>query len=200
MIRLVRLMAAVGVLTTTPTAHALSFPSGAVACLCAVDPGDPIFTGQEDAVFIGTAQELRGDGNLRFIVERWFVGGDPVTWEIPVYSGSTPMDGGFATSSCSVEIQPGNRMLLATRVADGVYLPGACAPHVLMNADNAGMLLNAAVARFGQGIAPGQEPDPRDTLPDDPTLAGLAAGAVGILVLVVVIAVVASARQRREEA
>ncbi len=201
MTRMLRLSAAVALLVATLAAHRLAFPGSAFACVCAVDPGAPIFTGQEDAVFIGTAKELRPNGDLRFIVERWFKGGTPITWEISVFSG-VELDGfgGGMTSSCSVMIDPGDRMILAARRSDqGVYVPGSCSPHATMATEDGARLLNAAVMRFGQGTSPGQAADPRDTLPDDPTLAGLAAGAIGILVLVVVIAVIGSARRRRED-
>lgn len=198
MSHLLRLLMAVALLVGALWGHRLAFPGDALACVCAVEPGAPVFSGQEDGVFIGTARELRPDGNLRFAVERWFVGGTPFTWEILVFSGSQPVPGGEMTSSCSVMIDIGDRMIIAARLSDGVYQPGACAPHAAVASEEGTRLLHAAVARFGQGTSPGQPPDPRDTMPDDPSPAGFVIGMVGILVLVIVIAVVGAARRRDE--
>jgi hypothetical protein len=174
-------------------------PTLVVACSCAApDPAAPVFSGEEQAVFIGTAGQPQPDGTYRFAVERWFVGGNAS--EVNVSSEREPMpDGAVAINTCGLHFEVGDRLIMAAGFADGVYHPGLCSPHAVMQSEEGARLLNAAVATFGQVGPPGQAPDPRDTMPDDPDLAGFALGIVGIVVLVVVVAVVVAARRRREE-
>jgi hypothetical protein len=197
----VRLLLVTTILAGGLAAWTLALPTRALACSCAPpDLASPAFTGEEQAVFIGTAREPLADGSYRFVVERWFKGGSATTWEIKVASEREPMgDGGMAINTCGLHFEVGDRLIMAAGLADGTYRPGLCSPHAVMNSEEGARLLNAAVTAFGQGATPGQEPDPRDRLPDDPDLAGFAVATVGLLVLVVVVAVVASVRRRREE-
>ena len=149
-------------------------------------------------MFIGTAREPLADGTYHFVVERWFKGGTATTWEIKVASEREPMpDGGTAINTCGLHFEVGDRLIMAAGMADGVYTPGLCTPHAVMQSDEGTRLLNAAVSAFGQGTTPGQTPEAE--LPDDPGPAGLALGMLGIIVLVVVIAVAGSVRRRRDE-
>ena len=200
MTRLLRMLATVAVLVAAVSVHRLAFPGGTFACSCvAPDPGAPAFTGVEQAVFIGTAREPLADGTYRFAVERWFAGAATPP-EIKVSSEREPMpDGAMAINTCGLHFEVGDRLIMATAFRDGVYHPDLCSPHATMNSDDGARLLNAAVSTFGQGLSPGQVPDPRDTMPDDPGPAGFAIAVVGILIMVILIAVIASARQRRED-
>ena len=199
--RLVRLVTVVALLVSALSAHRLLLPDGAFACSCvAPDPGAPVFTGEEQAVFIGTARDPQADGTYTFAVERWFAGGTPTSREIRVASDRQPMPGGgMAVSTCGLQFEIGDRLIMSAGFADGIYNPGLCSPHAVVNSDEGAQLVKAAQATFGQGTSPGQVPDPRDTMPDDPGPGGFAIGMVGILILVVVIAVVVSMRRRRED-
>ena len=198
MSRLLRIVAAITFLVGVLSAQRLAFPGGAFACSCAAPgPAAPAFSGEEQAVFIGTAGQPQPDGTYRFSVERWFKGGNAA--EVNVASEREPMpDGAVAINTCGLHFEVGDRLIMAAAQVNGVYHPGLCSPHAAMNTEEGARLLNAAVAAFGQGGPPGQVPDPRDTMPDDPDLAGLALGIVGILVLLVVVSVVVAARRRRE--
>jgi hypothetical protein len=175
----------------------LSLPGSTMACSCvAPDPNAPVFSGEEQAVFVGTAGQPQADGTYRFAVERWFVGGNAA--QVNVTSERIPgPDGAMGIDTCGLHFEVGDRLIMSASVDAGVYQPALCSPHAVVDSEEGQRLLNAAVAAFGQGAAPGP---PVDTpLPDGPDLAGLALGAVGILVLVVLITVVASARRRRED-
>jgi hypothetical protein len=191
--RVARIALAVTFLVSAFALRQLALPGGALACSCA---GEPAITGQEQAVFIGTAGQPQADGTYRFAVERWFVGGNAAAIDVMSEKQVFP-DGATAINTCGLHFEAGDRMLLAATFADGVYHPGTCSPHAAVASEKGQQLLSAAVSKFGQGSSPGA---PVDTpMPDDPDLTGFAIGMVGILVLVIVIGVIAAARRRRED-
>jgi hypothetical protein len=196
---LARIALAVSLLSSALATHHLAFPGGTLACSCvAPDPGAPVFTGEELAVFVGTAGMPQPDGTHAFVVERWFKGGPApvvrVASERVVFA-----DGSTAIDTCGLHFEVGDRLLLTASVdQQGRYGPGLCMPHAVVESPEGQRLLAAAEATFGEGNVPGA-PSAPDDMPDDPDLTGFAIGMVGILVLIVVIAMLAAARRRREE-
>ena len=197
MTRLGRIILAVVLLVGVIATSRLALPGAAVACSCAAPgPGAPAFSGEEEAVFIGTAGRPQPDGTFRFAVERWFKGGN--AREVDVASEKQVFaDGSTAINTCGLHFEVGDRMILAASVAGAAYVPGTCSPHAAVASDEGQRLLNAAVAAFGQGSPPGAPQEP--PMPDDPDLAGFAIGLVGIAVLVILISAAAAARRRRED-
>lgn len=199
MTRIGRVLTAGVLLLGAMFAHRLALPGGTFACSCAAPPlGAPAFTGDEQAVFIGTAGRPQPDGTFRFAVERWFKGGD--AREVDVASEKQVFaDGSTAIDTCGLHFEVGDRVILAASILDGVYVPGTCSPHAAVATDDGQRLLNAAVASFGQGLSPGEQRDPEvveDSGLDLPTFAIFAVAAVALLV---VLPIIVTERRRRNE-
>ena len=204
MTRALRLAAAIVFLVATLSAHRLALPTSVFACSCAApNPGAPAFTGEEQAVFIGTAGQPRPDGTYRFAVERWFVGGDAM--EVNVSSEREPMpDGGVVINTCGLHFEVGDRLIMAAGFADGTYMPGLCSPHAVVASDEGGRLIAAAEAQFGGGFVPNGQPRPSaGDAAFGIDIAGVALGAIGIIVLLALLVVVYAISHRgsaRDEA
>ena len=138
----------------------LAMPDGAYACSCAMpDPRAPALSGDEQAVFIGSAGQPQPDGTYSFAVQRWFVGGDAM--EVKVASEREPLpDGAMAINTCGLHFEMGDQLIMAAGLANGVYQPGLCLPHAVMNSEEGDRLIAAAVAEFGGGFVPNGQPRP----------------------------------------
>jgi hypothetical protein len=193
--QLARLFVAATLLAAALAAWQLALPTSAFACSCAAgDPNAPVFTGEEHAVFIGTAGRPLPNGAYEFAVERWYRGGQAA--QVQVASEREPMgDGGMAINSCGLHFEVGDRFILtAGTPIEGVYAPGLCLPHAVVATAEGARLIAAAEAAFGPGAPPGEVP-PDDAPPavGDAAfsfdLATAALVAVGVIVLLAVIVV-----------
>jgi hypothetical protein len=179
----------------------LSAPALVRACTCAApDPAAPVFTGQEQAVFIGTAGMPRDDGTYEFTIERWFVGGNVARANV-MSERVVFQDGSTTINTCGLHFEVGDRLIMSATMDGTTLVPGLCSPHAVVNSEEGQRLLNAAVATFGQGSSPGQpgepgQPEPGvDPVLDLPTFALL----VLAVVLVVGLIVVVNARRERQD-
>ena len=201
MTRRLRLVLAAILTFAALSAAQLSLPGATRACSCvAPDPNAAVFTGQEQAVFIGTAGMPLQDGTYEFTMERWFVGGNveraKVMSERQVFA-----DGSTAINTCGLHFEVGDRLIMSASMDGTTLVPGLCSPHAVMNSEEGQRLLNAAVAAFGQGAPPGQPADPgRPEVGEDPVL-NLPAFALVVLavILIVGLVVVVNARRERDE-
>ena len=157
MSRLARMVLAVGLLVATLAARQLALPTSVFACSCAAtDPGAPAFTGEEQAVFIGTAGQPQPDGTYRFAVERWFVGGNAA--EVNVSSERGDADGAMAINTCGCS-RSCDRLIMATRFAAALPARPVLAPAVI--AFEEAPARRGATARTGRERSKGQRPAPR---------------------------------------
>lgn len=165
------------------------------ACSCIpTEPGAPIFSGEEGAVFVGTAGAEDARGRVAFAVERWYRGGsEPV---VLVQSAREVFaDGTSVINTCGLTFEPGVRMIMVAGWSEGVLIPGSCAPHASVDSAEGQRLVVAAVDAFGEGTTPG-EPPPEVVPPDADsidvaTIAFVLVGAVLALGLVALIVAVA---------
>ena len=202
--RIARIVLMALLLVSALAARQLALPTGAFACSCAgPEPGAPAFTGEEQAVFIGSAGQPQPDGTYRFSVQRWFVGGNAL--EVTVASEREPMpDGAVSINTCGLHFEMGDQLIMAAGLSNGVYQPGLCLPHAVLNSEEGDRLLAAAEATFGAGAPPGQVP-PGEAPPGTSSaaftfdLATVALVAVGLVVLLALI-VVGYAMTRRGSA
>ncbi len=196
MSRLLRIAFAIAFLVASLSAHRLAFPGGTFACSCvAPEPGAPVFSGEEQAVFIGTAGQPQPDGTYVFAVQRWFVGGDAM--EVKVTSEREPMpDGAMVINTCGLHFEVGDQLIMATGFADGVYRPDLCSPHAVMNSDEGARLLEAARAKFGDGAPPGARPSGVTDGASGFDLATAALIGVGLIVLIALFVVGYAATRR----
>lgn len=200
MTRIARILAAVVFLVAGVSAYRLVLPDGAFACSCAApEPDAPVFSGEEQAVFVGTARQPQPDGTYRFAVERWFAGGDAM--EVSVSSEREPMpDGGVRINTCGLHFEVGDRLIMTTGFADGVYHPSLCSPHAVVASDEGGRLVAAAAAEFGPGFEPNGQPRPAvGDAAFAVDIAAVALGAIGIIVLLAVLVTVYAVSHRGAE-
>ena len=162
MTRLTR-AAAIAVLFAAGMATArLALPSNAFACLCAMPPNANAFTGQEDAVLLGTVGAPEARGLFAFHVERWFKGGSDAI--VPMHSAMQPVGNGpVSFNTCGLDLQVGQRLILAASRDDLSLSPSACSPHADANSPEGGALIAAATQAFGAGLAPGELAGPGPT-------------------------------------
>jgi hypothetical protein len=165
------------------------------ACSCVpTEPDAPILSGEESAVFVGTAGAEDARGRVAFTVERWYQGGsEPV---VLVQSAREVFaDGTSVINTCGLTFEPGVTMIMVAGWSEGVLIPGSCAPHARIDSAEGQRLMVAAVDAFGEGIAPGEPPP--DVVTEDngsidvATIAFLLVGAVvalGVLALIVAVA------------
>ena len=198
--RLSRLAIVVGLLVGALAASQLALPTSTFACSCmAPDPAAPIFTGEEAAVFVGTAGQPLPNGAYEFAVERWFVGGNaPV---VQVASERQPMpDGGMAINTCGLHFEVGDRLIMAAGLADGIYQPALCSPHAVVASDEGARLIEAATTTFGAGAPPGEQPPGETTGVGDAAfaidIAGIALAGIGLIVLLAVLVTVYAVTHR----
>jgi hypothetical protein len=182
--RLARLFVAVALLVAALTAHSLALPGGTFACSCA---GEPTLTGDEDAVFIGTAGGPQPDGTHAFTIERWFKGGGAATVRV-ASERIVFADGSTTVDTCGLHFEVGDRLILAASIGEGVLRPGTCAPHATIASPEGRDLVADATRIFGEGKSPGGEVDPEGGV--EPAagadLATVAFIAVGLAVLIAV--------------
>lgn len=197
MSRLVRLCPVATLLVAALVARQIALPASVFACSCAgPELGAPPFTGEEQAVFIGSAGQPQPDGTYRFAVERWFVGGDAL--EVSVSSEREPMpDGGMAINTCGLHFEVGDRLIIAAGVAEGVYNPGLCSPHAVVASEEGARLIAAAEAEFGGGFVPNGQPRPAvGDVAFGIDLSTVALGAVGLIVLLALLVTVSAVSHR----
>jgi hypothetical protein len=154
-----RLFLVATLLAGAMAAWQLAVPMSAFACSCAVeDPNAPVFTGEEHAVFIGTAGRPLPNGAYEFAVERWYKGGNAA--QVQVASEREPLgDGGMAINTCGLHFEVGDRFILSSGApVGGVYGPGLCSPHAVVASDEGARLIAAAESVFGPGAPPGEAP------------------------------------------
>ena len=197
MTRLPRVAMAITFLVMSLSAHRVVFPGGAFACSCAApDPGAPAFSGEEQAVFIGTAGQPQPDGTYLFAVQRWYVGGGAM--QVKVTSEREPMpDGAVVINTCGLHFEVGDQLIMAAGFANGVYMPGLCSPHAVVASDEGGRLIAAAEAQFGGGFVP--DGQPRPSVGDAAfgiDIAAVALGGVGIIVLLALLITVYAVAHR----
>lgn len=196
--RMLRVAAATVVLVGAASASQLSLPGLTVACSCiAPQPGAPAFTGDEDAVLMGTVGQADGRGAYAFAVERWFHGGNAASVRLQSAMQTFP-DGQTAINSCGLTFEVGERLILAAgRTDPTTLLPGSCAPHALVASPEGQQLVADAVRAFGEGTAPGVPPDIDPGADAGPDLGLVAIALVTFIVgLTAAAAVLAFARRR----
>lgn len=156
MSRLLRVAVAVVLLVGALSLRSVALPSLTFACSCI---GAPAFTGEEDAVLVGTVGPRDARGVFAFAVERWFRGGsDPV---VGMLGAEQPMpDGTVAFNTCGVDLHVGQHLILAAFRSDLTLTPSSCSPHTTVESPEGQALLAAAVGAFGNGVIPVAEPDP----------------------------------------
>ena len=200
--RLLRVALATILLVGALSASHLSLPALTFACSCiAPQPGAPSFTGEEDAVLMGTVGPGDGRGMYAFAVERWFHGGNAASvrlqsQEITFADGQTMID------TCGLRFEVGQRLILAAGRTDGTTLtPNSCAPYSLVATPEGQRLVADAVRAFGEGVAPGVPPDIDPGADPGPDLGLVAIALVTFVVgLTLAAAVLAFARGREKAA
>ncbi|HUG30508.1 MAG TPA: hypothetical protein VMQ65_08370 [Candidatus Limnocylindria bacterium] len=196
--RLLRVASATVLLVGSLSVSQLFVPGLTVACSCiAPEPGAPAFTGDDDAVLIGTVGQADGRGSHAFAVERWFHGGNAAGVWLQSALQTFP-DGQTAIDSCGLTFKVGERLILAAGRMDATTLrPGSCAPHALVASPEGQQLVAAAVRAFGEGTAPGVPPDIDPGADAAPDLGLVAIALVTFVVgLTAVAALLAFARRR----
>lgn len=197
--RLLRVAVATVLLVGALSARHLSVPALTFACSCiAPQPGAPAFTGEEDAVLMGTVGAADGRGAYAFAVERWFHGGTAATVRLQSQE-VTFADGQTMIDTCGLRFEAGQRLILAAGRTDATTLtPNSCAPHALVASAEGQQLLADAVRAFGEGTAPGIPPDTDPDADAGPDL-GLVAIALVTFVVGLTLAAAALAFARRRE-
>jgi hypothetical protein len=196
--RLLRVASATVLLVGVMSAGNLSLPGLTVACTCmAPVPGAPAFSGEEDAVLVGTVGQTDGRGVYAFAVERWFHGGSAATVRLQSAMETFP-DGQTAINSCGLTFEVGERLIMAAGRTDATTLrPGSCAPYARVASPQGQQLLADAVRAFGEGAAPGTPPEIPPGADAPPDLGLVAIALVTFIVgLTAVAAGLAFARRR----
>lgn len=187
MSRLARLGLATVLLVGALAAGRLALPGGMVACSClALEPGAPLFTGQEQVVVVGTVGPGDGSGIFPFAVERWFKGGDAATIRLTSATQRLP-DGSFVTNSCGVDLTPGWHVILVASLRDGIYDPSPCQPFAAIETADGQRTLQAAIATFGDGAPPGTTPGGTPESPGGPTIDLALIAILGVLAVVIAV-------------
>lgn len=177
-------------------ASQLSLPGRAVACSCLPSDGGGPFSGEEDAVLMGTVGAPDGRGVFAFTVERWFRGGDEAV--VAVQSNEqTLADGSTVINTCGLSIETGQRLILAATRSGATLSPSSCFPHAVVATPEGQQLVAAAVRTFGEGTTPGPQPgtDPRPEAGPDLGLVAIAL-VTFVVGLTAVAALLAFARRR----
>ena len=200
--RLLRVASATVLLFGALSAGQLSVPGFTLACSCVAPvPGAPTFTGEEDAVLMGTVGQPDGRGMNAFAVERWFHGGSAATVRLQSALEMFP-DGSTAENTCGLHFEVGERLILAASRMDATTLrPGSCAPYATVASPEGQQLEADAVRAFGEGRTPGNPPDIEVGADAPPDLGLVAIALVTFVVgLTAVAALLAFARRREAPA
>ena len=199
--RLLRVAMATTLLVGALGATQLSLPGLTFACSCiAPQPGAPVFSGEEDAVLMGTVGPGDGRGTYAFAVERWFHGGTAASvrlqsQEITFADGQTMID------TCGLRFEVGQRLILAAGGAEATILtPNVCAPHALVATPEGQQLVADAVRAFGEGVAPRGQPEVQPRADPGPDLGLVAIALVTFVVGLTAAAAVLAFARRREQA
>jgi hypothetical protein len=157
MSRLLRVALATVFLVGALSATRLSLPGQMVACSCMPTNEAGPFTGEEDAVLIGTVGASDGRGVYEFTVERWFHGGDEA---VVALQSSTQVlaDGTTTIDTCGLSFEPGQRLIFAATRSGATLSPNSCAPYAAAASVEGQQLAAAAVVTFGEGTLPGSPP------------------------------------------
>lgn len=197
--RLLRVASATVLLVGAMSAGHLSLPGRAVACTCvAPEPGAPVFSGEEDAVLMGTVGQTDGRGIYAFAVERWFHGGSAASVRLQSAMETFP-DGQTAINSCGLTFETGQQLIMAAARTDATTLrPGSCAPYALVASPQGQQLLADAVRAFGEGTAPGVPPETPPGADAPPDLGLVAIALVTFVVGLTAVAAGLAFTRRRE--
>jgi hypothetical protein len=198
--RLLRVAVATTLLVGAMSATHLSVPGRAVACSCiGPQPGAPVFTGDEDAVLIGTVGPGDGRGAYAFAVERWFKGGNAASVRVQSSMETLP-DGSTAENTCGLRFEVGERLIMAAGWMNATtLLPNACAPHAAVATPEGQRLVAGASQAFGEGTVPDPPPDLRPGANAGPDLGLVAIALVTFVVGLTAAAVALSFSRRRDE-
>lgn len=199
--RLLRVASATVLLVGVMSAGNLSLPGTTVACSCIEpEPGAPVFTGEEDAVLMGTVGQTDGRGIYGFAVERWFHGGNEAGVRLQSAKETFP-DGQSVINTCGLTFETGERLILAAGRTDATTLtPNSCSPHALVASEEGQRLVAEAVRAFGEGTAPGTPPDIQPGTDAPPDLGLVAIALVTFVVGLTVVAAGLAFSRRREPA
>lgn len=193
---LVRVAMATLFLVGALSATQLSLPGRTVACSCIPNDGPGPFTGDEDAVLVGTVGAPDGRGMFAFAVERWFRGGDEAVVAVQS-SMETLADGSTVINTCGLSLEAGQRLVLAATRSGTTLSPNSCSPHAVVATPEGQQLIAAAVRTFGEGIAPSAPPDTGPGAQAGPDLGLVAIALVTFVVgLTGAAAILAFARRR----
>ena len=199
--RLPRLLLAALMLNGALLAGALAAPSYVLGCSCAApEPGAPRLRGDEGIVAVGVVGGADGSGNYAFTVERLFKGEVAPVAKL-ASARQVFADGSEAFNTCGRDHTPGQHVIIAGGIGDGVISSSICSPYETINSGPGQALLDEALELFGPGQVPGEPPPEVADAAPAIDLATIAIAAVlGLMALIVVGVVVASISRRERPA
>lgn len=205
MIRVGRIGLAAVLLAALLNVTDLALPGRAFACSCMVTWPEQIGTFADEpgiVVFVGTVLSVSeiGDGmghtGGEIAIQRVFKG--DLAARMPIIGGG----GG----DCTINLEPGQRMITAASLDRGAITPGACMPYGDPTNAEGQELIAVATAAYGPGVVPPGGPATATDPPAAPTsgagdvaLAVVLAAAIGVALALFGLVTLLTRRRRTVE-